>query len=290
MNKSVVPNFFIAGMPRCGTSSMVTYLKQHPDVYLSPFKEPHFFSKDLNMPTNYIWREELYSSLFDGVKHETAVGEASVWYLSSRLAAGMIRQFNPQARIIIMLRDPVRQMESLHGLWVRSGNEPVMDFIEALELEERRTRGLDISPATYFPYGLFYREVAAYYQKVKRFFDLFPRRQIHIILFHDFIQRMEEVMRGILEFLQVDAAFQPEFDIEKANLKIRKQALLQLRHVHPEIRRMLKEGMRKLRPPLQRPPLPKQVEQELRHCLREDIHCLQELIARDLSAWKGGET
>ena len=290
MNRRIVPNFFIVGMPRCGTSSMVTYLKQHPDVYLSPFKEPHFFAKDLNMPTNYIWREDLYHILFDGVKHETAVGEASVWYLSSQLAAGMIRQFNPEAKIIVMLRDPVRQMESLHGLWVRSGNEPEPDFLEALELEERRKRGLDISPATYFPYGLFYREVAAYYQKVKRFFDLFPRRQIHIVLFHDFIQRMAEVTREVLEFLQVDDTFQPEFDIERANVKIRKQALLQLRHVHPEIRRMLKEGMRKLRPPLQRKQVPKTVEMELRHGLREDILRLEKLIARDLSLWKGGET
>jgi len=109
-------DFFIAGMPRSGTTSLYTYLKQHPGIYLSLYKEPHFFSKDLTQSSYNIQDEEIYNTLFAHAGDQQVTGEGSVWYLSSKKAALAIKEYNPQARIIIMLRNPVDMIYSLHSL------------------------------------------------------------------------------------------------------------------------------------------------------------------------------
>src|SRR5882672_1680365 len=108
------PDCFIVGAPRCGTTAMYTYLGQHPEIFMSARKEPHFFGTDLSSPA-LVRDEQQYLSLFAKAQNEKRAGEASVFYLYSQRAAREIHAFCPSARIIIMLRNPVEMMYSLHS-------------------------------------------------------------------------------------------------------------------------------------------------------------------------------
>jgi hypothetical protein len=265
---------------------MYTYLKQHPDIYLPVYKEPHFFCRDLSQSAINITDEEIYRSLFDGAGEHKLTGEASVWYLMSKIAAERIKAFNPRAKIIIMLRDPVQMIYSLHGLYVRTGNEDIPDFEKALEIEPERRKWRSLPGTCYFPEGLFYTEVAMYYDKVKRFMDVFGGENVHLVLFDEFTAHTPRSYRGVLEFLGVDADFQAEFDLEKASAVIRPLVFAQLRRTHPEVKRKLsmKVGKGEHASPL-RPPLSPRLTARLRELFSEDIQKTARLIHRDLSHW-----
>src|SRR5438093_1590857 len=110
-NNIRLPTFFIVGAPRCGTTALYTYLRQHPDLFLPENKEPHFFGSDLYHP-GFVRNLDEYLSLFLEAGNKKRAGEASVWYLYSRNAAAEIMAFCPSARIIAMLRNPVDMMYS----------------------------------------------------------------------------------------------------------------------------------------------------------------------------------
>ncbi len=280
------PNFFVAGMPRSGTTSLYTYLKQHPEIYLSVYKEPHFFSKDLTQNIYNIQDEELYNSLFEGSADKKAVGEGSVWYLTSKIAAAEIKKFNPGAKIIVMLRDPVEMIYSLHALYVRTGNENIPDFQEALDMVPVRMKGQAIPEKCYFPEGLFYTEVAKYHDKIKGFLDVFGLKQTHFVIFDDFARDTARSFRETLEFLDVDPGFLPEFDLQRASEVIRKIVIEQIRHSHPEVKKMLsrKTGKDTHMGP-QRPPLAPELKSHLQQLFKEDIEKTSQLIDSDLSHW-----
>ena len=162
------PNLFIVGAPKCGTTSLDNYLRQHPDVFMSPKKEPHYFGSDLYAP-RFIRDWETYRVLFSGATDEAVVGEASVWYLYSQNAAREIHSVCPNAKIIIMLRNPVDQMHSLHSQRLYSGLETIRDFEDALAAEADRKRGQRIPPHAHPVEGLFYGDVASYAYQVERY-------------------------------------------------------------------------------------------------------------------------
>jgi hypothetical protein len=280
------PDFFIVGMPRSGTTSMYTYLKQHPDIYLAVYKEPNFFCKDLTQSFYNIQDPGLYDSLFTHAGDKKRIGEGSVWYLTSKIAAVEIKKFSPSAKIIIMLRNPVDMIYSLHGLYVRTKNEDIADFQQALEMKAERMKGFSIPQNCYFPEGLFYTEVAKYHDKIKRFIDVFTRENIHVIVFDDFAQNTAQCYRDTLEFLEVDASFQAEFDLEKAARIIQPMVLKQIRHSHPGIKKKLsnKTGLRAHQSP-PRTPLTPALISHLLHRFKEDIKKTSHLIGKDLMHW-----
>src|SRR3979411_724122 len=107
--RSRVPDVFIVGAPRCGTTALYTYLKDHPEIFMSPIKEPEFFTDFLGEGRR-VRTEAEYLNCFGGVRDEKRIGEASVSYLASRTSARAIKGFSPLAMIIIMLRNPVDVM------------------------------------------------------------------------------------------------------------------------------------------------------------------------------------
>src|ERR1700742_937815 len=125
----------MVGAPRCATTTMYTYLKQHPDIYLSLLKEPIYFGSDLTRQPLAVTDEASYLSLFAGAGDARVIGEGSVFYLMSTRAADEVKAFSPAARILIMLRDPLEMMHSLHALYLRSGNEDLADLDEAIAAE-----------------------------------------------------------------------------------------------------------------------------------------------------------
>jgi hypothetical protein len=283
MNCKCEPNFFIVGMPRSGTTSMYTYLKQHPDIYLALYKEPNFFCKDMTQSFYTIQDRELYDSLFTHAGDKKCIGEGSVWYLTSKIAAAEIKKFKPAAKIIIMLRNPIDMIYSLHGLYVRTKNEDIIDFPKALAVQADRMKGVSIPETCYFPEGLFYTEVARYYPKIKRFTDVFERKNIHVVLFDDFVSDTPRSYRDTLEFLEVDPNFPAEFDLQKAAKLIQPAVLQEIRHSHPEIKKKLSAKVRldaHESPP--RAPLPPRLRSHLQAIFKEDIKKTSELIGKDL--------
>ena len=173
------PNFFIVGAPKCGTTSLHEYLQRHPDVFMPFYKEPHYFGSDLEGSRfrQFRGQPERYLKLFRDARGEQRIGESSPWYLSSRRAAEEIHAYEPQAKIIIMLRNPVDMMYSMWSQFRYSGNEQIETFEAALEAEPERRRGERIRRAAHCISGLYYRDMARFSEQVGRYFELFGRER-----------------------------------------------------------------------------------------------------------------
>lgn len=199
------PDFFIVGAPKCGTTSLAYYLRQHPQIFM-PENEVHFLSPDFPVHREVkTW--EHYTSLFENAPSDAIVGEKSISYLYSRCALEKIKKHNPNAKIIIMLRNPIDMMYSLYLHSLRSGVEVARSFEEALSLEPYRLRGLKVPKGIPGTGGLFYRRLAHYYQYIERYLREFPRENVLIIIFEEFFSDVENEFKKVLQFLGVDPTF-----------------------------------------------------------------------------------
>lgn len=210
------PDFFIVGAPKCGTTALDVFLGAHPEIFMARRKESHFFASDMP-PTAHIRDPVRFNQLFEGIGAEKRVGESSVWHLASTEAAGNIHRFNPEAQIIVMLRNPVEMIPSLHSQLIFEGYESVRSLSEALALEPARREGHHLPPNAPVPLQLQYRNAASYASQLRRYFDCFGRDRVHVILYDDFATAPEKVFEGVLAFLQVDPHFRPEFSRVNAN-------------------------------------------------------------------------
>lgn len=234
---SGIVNTFIVGMPKAGTTSLHRYLAEHPDTCMAEDKEPHYFSIDLlaegaafhGFPkyTRYP-TPEAYHGLFADRGTASVVGESSVFYLFSKQAAAEIAKYNPDAKIIIMLREPVAFLYSLHSQGLYSGNETETDFAKALALEAVRRQGEQIPSTVHFPSRLYYREHLQIAEQIERYLEHFPRAQIKIILFDDFKRNTEAVVRDVLTFLDLDMAHMPNLVNHNQNTRMRSQRLARI--------------------------------------------------------------
>jgi hypothetical protein len=224
------PNFFIVGAPKCGTTSLHEYLQRHPDVYMPFYKEPHYFGSDLigsrfmqfrNKPNKYL-------NLFRDVRTEIRIGESSPWYLVSKNAAKEIKAYDPNAKIIMLLRNPVDMMYSMWSQFRYSGNEQIEIFEDALAAEPDRKQGKQIRRAAHCITGLFYREMASYTKQVQRYFDVFGRDNVKVIIFDDFKSDTAGVYRDVLEYLELDSQFTTNFDVVNPNKDVRVEWLQKL--------------------------------------------------------------
>jgi len=228
------PNMFIVGAGRAGTTALHYFLSQHPDIFMSEPKELMFFYKDLikegsnflkNKPLYLkqdlypVKTEEEYLNVFSGWRSEKIAGEATPGYLYSKVAAKEIHKFNPTAKIIIILRNPVDIIYSRYSHALQRGVENVKDFSEALALEKEREKGKHLPKYSLFPRpsNLFYMGRAQFSKQVKRYLDLFDRKQVKIIIYDDFKKDNARVYREVLDFLGVDLNFTPNFDLVNVN-------------------------------------------------------------------------
>jgi hypothetical protein len=231
------PDFFIVGAQKCGTTALYEYLKQHPDVFMPDRKEAHFFAPDLDSGAEidklfFIRDMEEYLNLFAAAGNEKRVGEASPGYLYSRVAASRIKEFCPQANIIIMLRNPVDMIYSLHAQRVHSGNEDIDDFESALNAEQDRSNGLRMPKYAYNAKSLLYRETAKYADQVQRFMDNFGRDKIQVIIFDDFIKDTLRIYQETCRFLDIDASFEPQIEVVNPNTTSRSKLVRNLLLFH----------------------------------------------------------
>lgn len=206
------PGFFIIGAPKCGTTSLAAWLGEHPNVYVTPIKEPRYFSSDIgNQRTRT--REE-YTRLFCGVRPEhKAIGEASTTYLFSKNAVQRIEDFNPRARYIVMLRNPVDMAYSLHEQHIRSGNEDIDDFQEAWRLSEERREGLMTPDGCMDSTLLDYKSWCLLGQQLKRIYEIVSRERVLVLLLDDMKVNPGVEYRRVLSFLGVPDDERKQFPI-----------------------------------------------------------------------------
>ncbi len=225
-----LPTFLVVGANKGGTTSIYHYLKQHPEVYLSPIKEPHYFSKDIDVQlfsrefaqnklqdigkyvngdmqqeyhAAFIREWNHYQKLFKHVASQKAIGELSTSYLYSKVAAQEIVNALGKIKIIICLRNPVERAWSHYRMNLWTGNSNQFDFLKALEAD------FDHHPKVWGNAHL-YVELGLYYEQVKRYIDLFGSDHVKIIFTEDMKQNATQVIKELYEFIGVEASFNPD--------------------------------------------------------------------------------
>jgi hypothetical protein len=276
------PNLFVVGAPRCGTTAMCLYLKQHPSIHLSILKEPHYFATDLMVQPHTITDQDEYLGLFTD---SPVNAEGSVWYLQSEAAPKNIQAHCPNAQIIIMLRRPWQQIQSLHSLYLRTTNEDQGDLEKAIALCEPRLQGNDIPQTSYFHDGLQYLRNSRYHDNVKRYLDTFGDR-VKVILFDDFIKDTPAMMTQTFEFVGVQPCDEIEYDQHQATLKLRNTALRQLRRQPDSVRNKLHRNHVSVHQTKEAAPMSEALKQQLMDYYRQDVAATAALLDRDLmSLW-----
>ncbi|MBS0430975.1 MAG: sulfotransferase domain-containing protein [Proteobacteria bacterium] len=298
------PNLFLVGAPKCGTTSLYEYLRRHPQIFFpvgddstySLVKEPQHFCADLEIgPRCAIHDRSDYLNLYRDAGESRWLGDASTYYLFSPTASAAIRQFNPDARILIMLRPPFEMMRSYHSELLRWGLEDIIDFHEAVSAWTDRSEGRRLPKDLTVAKCLDYIAIGRFAPQIERYLDTFGRDAVKIVLLEDLSAHPVQTWRGILEFLDTDASFQPEFRVyNEAPVDGTLEHLLHVVHGLPGVRQLSNAifpyaTRRRLVAALRRQqrgrsePDPRDLE--LRKCCEPDITRLAQLIGRDLSHW-----
>ncbi len=362
------PNFFIVGAPKCGTTSLYHYLKQHPEIYMSSLKEPRFFAPDLHSgmfsdnkrslrkgkviqhfqtkPTpsfvvdvitrnpirgllvklhpsyefyyhelffgTWIQDKNTYLRLFDGVKTEKAIGEASATYLASEMAPRLIRKMVPDAKIIIILRNPIDRAishykDGMNRRWVSGKIIPFQKVIET-EMKQISPETLDIEIQN-LRFGCL--EYGYYVEQINRYLRIFPEEQVKIYLFEDLIHHPRKMLADVCRFLDVSPSF--KFDVSRRHNLGKKiipyhQTIRIIKYLFSKdwlLRKLIKSMRATIAPvflerSLQlstRHPfikantirfdtlITRKDRERLKELYYEEIIALSELISRDLSRW-----
>ncbi len=292
------PNLFIIGAPKCGTTALAAYLSDHPNIFVCPIKEPFFFDRDLLKL--YQMPEGTYGDLFrdaDPAVHRVAA-EGSTSYLISSVAVPEILKFNPEAKFIVMLRNPLEMLPSYHSQQVFAGRETITDFAAAWRLEESRKQGKNLPFRCLDPKKLFYSEWGKLGDQVERLFSRVPREKVKVILNEELAANARKVYAEVLEFIGVPSDDRRDFPKVNENKKViwpglqafskilgtyvhnlksklgitrRFGLLMRLRNFNWKVKK--------------RDPVPEELRRELRDFYRDDVRKLSGLLGRDLSHW-----
>jgi len=305
-DRRVLPTFLVAGAAKAGTTSLHDLLGQHPDVFVSPFKEPHFFAFQGRRPTMMlpsgrpaginklaITDPQAYRALFAGAGDAKAVGESSASSLYVEAAAGRIAAWNPDMKIVVSLREPVSRAYSSFNHARRYGIEDCTRLTDGFALEEGRI-------ARDYPFLLRYRAMGLYAGQIERLYRHFPAENVLVVLFEDLRDRPHDTLARIFGFLGVDPGAEIDVGVHSnaGHVPDPNNRLHRLinddgsvvkrvgRAVLPfQVRRRLLGSVRKqlfVAPPKLDPA----ERRALYAHFADDVVRLERLIGRDLSAWR----
>lgn len=292
-----LPNFLIIGAGKSGTTSLYEYLKQHPQVYMSPIKETNYFAYEngiehlLDNKIAFVKTLDEYATLFRDATIEKAIGEASPRYMWCSRTAARIKEQLPAAKLIAILRNPVDRAYSAFNMKVGNGTE-TRSFGEALRAEQEASAENRVRGETR------YIENGRYNKLLQPYFELFPREQIAVHLFDDLAANPNAVMQRIFQFLNVDDTFVPQLrtrhnpsgspPVAALNVLFRKTRFTKIlrRSLPPVVSTFLMDKQAELKGRLLKTQV---LDCELRALLHEkfrnDIVALQATLQRDLSHW-----
>jgi hypothetical protein len=298
----MMPNFLMIGAAKAGTSSLYAYLRQHPQIFLSEVRECEFFALEGCVPhftgpgdavayRRYLTSLDRYQALFTRATGCRAIGECSDLYLYSADAARRIHAYLPDAKLIVLLRNPVDRAYSHFRQFVRDGREPLGSFEAALEAEGSRMA------AGWHPHW-YLKARGRYFAQLSAYVDVFPRERLAIYLYEDFVANPLQVVQGLFKFLDVEPAFVPDMSVRYNISGTPRSQLLHkvlagpsalkdfFKPVLPvKARHRLRAKLmnRNLRPEAAR--MAPTTRRTLVELFREDVTNLQGLVRRDLSAW-----
>lgn len=202
------PAFFVAGAPKCATSSLHALLTRHPDIFMCSPKEPHFFSTDLPGLAE-VPDAAAYDVLFERAPVDATLGEASAFYLFSADAPGRIHAANPDARIILSLRNPADAVRSWYHQLRDGFREDQTSFEAAWALQAARAAGSELPPYCPEPRQLQYREIYSYAAQVERYLETFGRDRVLILRFEEIVKTPDAVVARVLAFLGLEPFAEP---------------------------------------------------------------------------------
>jgi hypothetical protein len=309
------PNFFVVGTVKGGTTSIHRYLSNHPQIYMSPIKEVNYFSDEFINKNNFakdykhdinvniekylagdrkhpvhiahIADQQTYNKLFDRVENQKAIGEMSLSYMLYGGVAEKIFNFNPNSKIVMILRDPAERAFSQYIMNLKQGKILTQDFLKEIRQDDDRSvKGWGANHQ--------YLQIGKYYKQVKNYLDVFPKNQVKIILYDDYKKDAAATIKDLFEFLNVEKEFQIDTTAKYNESGISRFSRLNYFLNHLGIIGWLK----RLLPYQSRAFLKKilyaeknipQMSLEERKWLveyyREDIMSLQKLVNLDLSPW-----
>jgi Sulfotransferase family len=296
-------DFAIVGQPKSGTTALAEFLGRHPQICMSFPKEPVYFATDLMEESDAFYgsrkyfefrTEQDYAALFGHCRPGQLRGDASTPYLLSRVAASNIGAANRDAKIIVMLREPVAFMHALHMEHLNETLEDEPDFSHALEKEAQRKAGRNIPARVRCPSYLFYRERARYSDQLARYYAEFPRENVLVMTMEEFREDNERHYRDVLGLLGVDPEYVPPFGVVYPSRAPRSRRLNQMLNT-PAFKRVLFKALGPRRyTALQkrvaglvmkeqpRPELSPVLERELRDEFGAEVERVSELVGRDL--------
>lgn len=288
------PNFFVIGAPKCGTTSLATWLSEHPEVFFSAVKEPHYFNFDYGDRT--FRTLDKYESLFCGVRNcHLAVGEGSVRYLYSRTAVPSILKYSPEAKFIVMLRNPVEMAHALHDQMVFNGEEKEVDFQEAWQAQSWRNYGADV-PQNVDPQQLIYGNVCKVGEQLVRLYQHVPQTRVLLIDLDSIKADPRREYFRALEFLGLVDDGRSSFPVINSAKERVFPALWQatrwsnnllrafgMPHIRLGITAFMSERLRRERP---RPRLGRRMRAELADYFTDDVRLVERLTGWDLTHWR----
>jgi len=312
---AIVPNFIVVGANKGGTTSLYHYLKQHPEVYLSPIKEPHYFSKDIDVNqfkkefahnklqdidkytegdmakefhAAFVRDEAQYLRLFSKAGSHKAIGELSTSYLYSKVAAEEIKKINPSCKIIICLRNPIERAWSHYRMNLWTGNSNEFDFYKALLEDEHHL------PKVWGNAHL-YVDIGKYSAQVKRYLDAFGRDNVRILFSEDLRQNTDATIKDLYAFIGVDPQFKPDTSEHYNEVYTPKYKnitwFLNRSGIRPLLKRISPKGLKKMvvqllyRNKSDKGNMSDEARRYLHEQLDDDIRALEKLLNKDLSAW-----
>lgn len=232
-----MPDFFIVGREKCGTTALYRMLRSHPDVYMPEFKEPRFFAPEVreHVPRDHQRADTLegYQALFAAAEPRQLVGEASPQYLRFPATAARIAHLQPDARIIAILREPASFLRSVHLQAVHAGRETQRELRKALALEQFRREGKKIPRGFSSPAWLLYSDFVRYREQLRSYEECFSRDRMLILIYDDYRADNEDTLRRALRFLELD----PDVAIEPVRTG-RSRTTVRFARMHPLSRKL----------------------------------------------------
>jgi Sulfotransferase family len=303
-----LPQFVIAGAPKAGTTALHAALATHPQLYLSPVKEPKYYLTDGRPPARerhrgpgdahsaqeWVWRREEYLALFDGAPEGAVRGESTPFYLQDRTAHRRLVADVPEVKVIVVVRDPVDRAYSNWAHLRADGLEPIADFGAALAAEPQRTAD---------GWGPFwhYRDLGRYGEQLRDLYRLLPREQVLLLRYRQLVDTPRETLDRVSAFLGVATGV--AHTVAPENVKPFVADTVGYRVLSRAVRAGAALGAslppqvwRRASRPLvaalhagrtRRPPLPVEVRRAALAPLLPDIELLEDLTGESFADWKG---
>jgi Sulfotransferase family len=298
-----LPDFFIAGAPKAGTTAVHAALARHPALYMSAVKEPKFFLTDgppaprggpgdVQTYREHVWRREDYEALFDPAPAGVLRGESTPFYLYNQAALRRIRALIPGAKLIVILRDPV---ERAHSNWTHlwsAGLDPIGDVVAACAEEDRRI-------AAGWANFWHYTALGRYGEQLEHLYTVFPRQQVMVLRYRALVENPAGVLDRICAFLGVPAGVLTEVPRENVtahpHLTARHRALSRALRIgaaasailpgrtQAAVTSLLERRLQQDAPP--RRPLTWQQRQALIPRFEADIRLLEDITGEDFGDW-----